>query len=804
MRNKIIVILFAILCLSCAIFAQTSNIDSLEIELKKYPEPDTLRINLLIDIARQNRSIDLKKSIEYSIQADSLSRLLNYNKGIYVSLHLLGNCYFYTQDFSKAIAYYKEALVLCKESNDKDAISYNYNFTGNVYFAQGDYSKALQYYQKALEVFQETDDKIGVSGMYNNIGNIYYTQSDYPRTLEYFHKALKVFEDINNETGISGSYNNIGIVYDEQGDYSKALEYYQKALTIREKMDDTYGISDSYMNIGNIYNYQGDYAEALEFYQKSLKINEELDNKYGISINYYNIGVVYLSQDDYKKSLDYYQKSIKIAGEIGAQDMITLSNIELCKVYFKLRDYNLAIQYGEKGYKSAFESGERQNVKTASDILSQCYAELENYKKAYQYHVEFKTQSDSILNESNIKEITNLENQYEFEKEKEIISAEQAKKDAIQEEELKRQKVMRNSFIAGFFIVVFFAIIIFLNLAQKRKANRKLAEQKAKIEKQASDLKKAHEKLLELDQLKQNLTSMIVHDLKNPLNGIINVSQSYSAENQVRQMKQIGKQMLNMVLNILDVNKYEDTKMTVDKIPVSLLGIAQKAVNSVLFLTEQKNITIVNKIKPTIKVYADSEIIERVFLNLLTNAIKYTPNNRNITISAKKEKKQDMIKVSVTDSGSGIPSDKIDLVFVKFRQVAEKKSGGVRSTGLGLTFCKMAVEAHNGKINVESELDKGSTFWFTLPSAQDERIYEVESNLITTPQEKYQLTSKDKKTLTPYIEKLEKIEIYKMMELRKILKQISSESENIMKWKNEIMQAIRSGNKKRYKELLKR
>jgi len=217
---------------------------------------------------------------------------------------------------------------------------------------------------------------------------------------------------------------------------------------------------------------------------------------------------------------------------------------------------------------------------------------MNNYKKAYDYYVIFKTTKDSILNESNIKEITNLENQYAFEKEKEALAAEQAKKDAVQAEELKRQTIVRNSFIAGFVLMIVFAIFIFRNLAQKRKANLLLAKQKEEIEQQAEELKAANEKLVELDEFKQGMTGMIVHDLKNPLNGIINVSDADSPKNQLIHIKQSGKQMLNMVLNILDVQKYEEHRVTINKTSVSLFDLSQAAINDVAFLAERKNITI--------------------------------------------------------------------------------------------------------------------------------------------------------------------------------------------------------------------
>lgn len=801
MRCKSVVLTLFLLISYPIAHAQTAKLDSLEQLLTNHAATDTVKINLLNTIAKVARGVDLQKNLHYAIQADSLSTILNFKKGKSESLRLIGNNYFYRNEPSKALAAFEEALEISQEIGEKTGISYSYNYIGNIYLMQGNYAKAQEYYQQALKFFKESGDKIGISGIYNNLSNIYYMQGDYPRTLAYFQKALKVFEGLNNKIGMSGSYNNIGVVYEEQGKYNKALEYYQKALKIREELGDKFDIADSYTNIGDLYESQGDYAHSFEYFQKALTINEEIDNRYGISVSNHNIGVIYMHQDNYSKSLDYFQKSMTIAEEIGSQNMIALNNIKISSVHFEQENYKLAIQFGEKGYRLAVELGEKDNIKKASEILAKCYAAVGNYPKAYQYHVEFKTQSDSLLNESNIEKITELEYEYKYEKEKELAHIEKEKNEIALKAETARQKNIRNAFIAGFAMMIALALFIFRNLALKRKANILLAEQKKEIENQAKQLQTTNEKLIALDTFKQGLTSMIVHDLKNPLNGILNVSTSYAAESQVLQMKQMGQQMLNIVLNILDVHKYEDSQMAVDKMAVSLLKISQQAASTVQFLAKQKNINLTNNINSAFYVYADSEIMERVFVNLLTNAIKYTPNNGFITLNATTDKNQNNIKVYITDTGSGIPEDKTHLVFTKFGQVFAKKSGNVRSTGLGLTFCKMAVEAHGGEITVESEINKGTTFWFTLQTAKK---YEPENIPLIDlkPTENYTLSPKEKKMLAPFIDQLKKTEIYKMLELRKILKQIADDSENIKKWKKEIREAMGSGNQERYNELL--
>jgi len=245
------------------------------------------------------------------------------------------------------------------------------------------------------------------------------------------------------------------------------------------------------------------------------------------------------------------------------------------------------------------------------------------------------------------------------------------------------------------------------------------------------------EKLLELDNFKDAMTGMIVHDLKNPLNAIIGLSSMNPDDEMMQMVNSAGNQMLNLVLNILDVQKFENTEVKLNVNELSIYLLADEAVHQVSLLVKQKKQRLINSIPPQTIGCADPEIIVRVFVNMLTNAIKYTPNGGEIIIRQKaiiqnqtelisndlmpdNFKNENVFKtpfciICVSDTGQGIPEDKIHLVFEKFGQVEAKKSGGVRSTGLGMTFCKMVIEAHGGNIWIKSEVGKGTDFYFTLP-----------------------------------------------------------------------------------------
>jgi len=336
---------------------------------------------------------------------------------------------------------------------------------------------------------------------------------------------------------------------------------------------------------------------------------------------------------------------------------------------------------------------------------------------------------------------------------------------------------------------------------QKEYLELVVEERTGEIVEQARELKTMNEKLVEMDKFKQGVTNMIVHDLKNPINAIIHTTKS-NPETQLERIIQTGRQMLNLVLNILDVSKYEETKIPLTIENHNLLNVSQYSVGQVLFLSNEKNITISNHIKPELGIRADAEMVERVFVNILTNAIKYTPNNGHIVLHAGLESEDEFLKISITDNGIGIPIDKLHLVFQKFGQVVAKNSGSVRSTGLGLSYCKMVVEAHGGSIGVESEQEKGSTFWFTLSAATNVEVLKQQVPMSETINH-IELSETNRALLKEQLNELQKIEFYKVTEIMAILDQIDEKMDEELKtWKQALINAVESGNELLFRNLI--
>lgn len=235
-----------------------------------------------------------------------------------------------------------------------------------------------------------------------------------------------------------------------------------------------------------------------------------------------------------------------------------------------------------------------------------------------------------------------------------------------------------------------------------------------------------------LETTRDDLTGMMVHDLRNPL-GIIWNSLEYLDELDesglepmtARQRKLIDRslrgtsKMLKLVNNILNLNRLESGRVPLKLSSMAIADLVAEPLQVQAALASQKQIRLENKVPATLPpVWADAELIERVVQNLVDNAIKFTPVGGQISLTAELEEKKSAslddptyIRFSISDNGPGIPADMQGRVFQKFATGKQKGKG----SGLGLAFCKLAVEAHKGQISVESQPGQGTKFTFTLP-----------------------------------------------------------------------------------------
>ncbi|PDW04345.1 GAF domain-containing protein [Candidatus Viridilinea mediisalina] len=228
--------------------------------------------------------------------------------------------------------------------------------------------------------------------------------------------------------------------------------------------------------------------------------------------------------------------------------------------------------------------------------------------------------------------------------------------------------------------------------------------------------------LKETERLRNDLTNMMVHDLRSPLTSVMTsidmIFRGITGEVNPTQREILSiaytsaQHLLNMVNLLLDISRLEGGRMPLNRRMLPIDAVLTQAVDRMGVIARSKSIVITHQVATELShVFADEELLLRVLQNLLDNALKFSPRSGTVWLLAETANTEQM-RFSVRDEGQGIASADLEKIFAKFGQAGNARSTG---TGLGLTFCKLVVEAHGGRIWVESELGVGSTFFFTLP-----------------------------------------------------------------------------------------
>ncbi|HXU11492.1 MAG TPA: hybrid sensor histidine kinase/response regulator [Candidatus Binatia bacterium] len=241
------------------------------------------------------------------------------------------------------------------------------------------------------------------------------------------------------------------------------------------------------------------------------------------------------------------------------------------------------------------------------------------------------------------------------------------------------------------------------------------------------EVEAANHQLVRMQGFKESMMQMVVHDLKNPLASImgnIQLIQMQSLETMtptrlaelLQRTQESARQLMRMILNILQIGKLEEQKMPLRLEPVVLHALVQENADEMMGLSARDGIRLENRVRTDLPApCADRELVSRVIANLLSNAFKHTPSGGRVVVDARTE--GDQITLTISDTGEGIPEELQPRIFDKWVGDSESSKRLLNDSGLGLTFCRLAVECHGGRIWLKSKAREGTTVFVSLPIA---------------------------------------------------------------------------------------
>lgn len=596
---------------------------------------------------------------------------------------------------------------------------------------KGNYSEALSYIDRYLNFDQTQKEPFAMAnGLYqkaiilDNLGN-------YDESLKIYYDILKIYEEHEDTFSIATTLNALGEILKKTGKTSEAMESYQTALEIFKTLDHKTEIANCLFNIGDTYMLQKDYNLAVQYFKEALVLDQETQSDWGIAFDYEALGKVYGYLKQYPQALDYHKRALALREKLGQRLELSMSYTQIGTIYLGMQNYAQAEANINSAIAIAEDIGAREQLQENYRVLSSIYEGTGDFEKALAFKNQFIAIKDSLFNVEKSKQIEELQVRFETEKNRDAISSLQ--KDAqINALRLSQQKTLRNIIIGIAAAALLFLWFAFNRYKQGQRAKQAEEEKKRAVleERKRTEIEKQRvAELQKIDRLKDEFLANTSHELRTPLVGIVGLTESLQdgvagklpkeALENLEMIANSGKRLSHLVNDILDFSKLRNQDLMLSKAPVDVYAVSNIVWRLSQPLLKDKQLKLINSIPKNVPlVIADENRLQQIMHNLVGNAIKFTEKGY---ISLFAEVKDDMLSISISDTGIGIPSDKIYDIFNSFEQgdgSVQREYGG---TGLGLSVTKQLVELHGGTITASSEKGKGSIFTFTLPLSEKTR-----------------------------------------------------------------------------------
>jgi signal transduction histidine kinase len=556
---------------------------------------------------------------------------------------------------------------------------------GDIAIGEKDYEKAIQFYYQGSLFAQKNLDSCSAYELTSRQGLVRYRQGNYLKAVPYFKKSM----DDNNYCGGSKgdlhqwNLNTIGLCFEKAGVLDSAVYYYKKDLSYIDS------------NV-NLFSQKDRYAEAAR------------------GIVYGNLGGTYVGLKDYGQAEKYLKASISINDRIGYyQDDAKTAQLKLADLYLKLsrfKEVNNLLQKIENDLKAWRAKGQNED-----DLLIRLFKlkwkyfdKMHNTPEAYSSYISYHSLNDS-LNESN----KNLSS----------VDLDEGLKET--EQQYKIDLLSKSDQLKSFYLfaaILFSALILVIlamfwyNLKQSKRNVGKLTGLNQIISDYNSQLQHALTALEESYEENSNLMQVVAHDLRAPIGGIavtaakmLEQSTSPGERATLEMIVTSAKDSLFLVSDLLkNYTSVKDFKTE----PVDMYALLEHCIAIMRVKAEEKSQRI-ELDAGYFTVYVNREKMWRVIVNLIANAIKFSPTGAVIRVTMLK--REDKVLIAVDDNGIGIPLNMRDKVFDMFTEAKRPGTYGEQPFGIGLAISKQIVEMHGGKIWFENEPPNGTTMYVELP-----------------------------------------------------------------------------------------
>jgi len=617
---------------------------------------------------------DASQAQEYAELAFQKGQKENNITGIVQSILAKVEVFMLKNQFTEATDLTNKSLTLLAQKEESILKAKAYNLLCKIRIKQQDYNEILKYGKEVLAISQAHGDIEKEIIATSNLGVYYATRLDYKSAIEYFYSSLEKSKAIQFDRQTAQNLINLGTIYARLFNPKESLSNYQAVVEKYDQVlvDTTKTII--FNNIGNIHFEEKSYEESKKHFQKSLVLAEQIQYTEMIALALAHLGKLSCEENDFGTAMSYADRANELLEDLGDVNAKSINLLNFAKLAHHSGDFETAILHLKEGIEISKKVRNEENEIACYRLLAEFYKDKKDFENAFHFKSLYAEKQEDYLKKQRNRQILDQEITFATrEKEQQIEALTQANQ--LQAMLLQKQE----------------------------------------------EVKRANEQLTQANEELKQFAYVASHDLKEPLRMIGSYTQiiyrKFASEidentqtyfHYVRDGVERMDNLLDGLLKYATVGRGEQELKVVDLNDTILICQA----NLRLLIGESKTKMEVEELPSILGI---GSLLSQLFQNLISNAIKFRNKDTIPEISIRSEETESEYLISIKDNGIGIKEEYKERIFVIFQKLHARAD--YEGTGIGLAICHKIMQRLGGKIWVESEYGKGSTFFFTFPKS---------------------------------------------------------------------------------------
>ena len=561
------------------------------------------------------------------------------------------------------------------------------------------YDEALRLHIRGLDMARAVGDSSEWIQALNNIATDYRRMGMLDVAQSYHYQALSLCDESSDTTyqmrkNRVKALNGLGNIYLSIYSYDDADSVFRQALEGEHQLGSATGQAINYANLGSIYSARGDDEKALDYYRQSMFYNKQDSNLLGMALCHLYFGNIYERRQQYDLALREYEQSDRMMTDLKDLWHALEPRLALASVYYHTHEDAKALALLDRADATARQINSWEHIVEVHHHYFQLMQRQGRYHEALDHHLIATAYQDSILDNEKLDRIHNIGINIERTRQQEMVDMAQ---NELQTEKRIRQQ---SAWLFGLTVILLLAVISALLYVQRMRHH-------------------SMEMMREASRLREDFFTNITHEFRTPLTVILGLSRKIRENTEVPQsvsdkastIERQGNRLLTLVTQLLDISKVKSVIGEPNWQHGNICAQVAMLLETYIDYAANRGVTLKYHYDQAIEMDFVPDYVNKVMSNLVSNALKFTPNGG--TISVNLYQRGDRLHIDVSDTGHGISSDKLAHIFEPFYTTGDM--GEAKGTGIGLALTQEIISHLNGTITAESQVGKGTTFHIVMP-----------------------------------------------------------------------------------------